>query len=235
MKKLFVILLLVMSIQMCAPEPKLDYKVSKSENYKISEKKMKRNSLEVKKGFEEDYKKFKENMKTSINKLIEEMVKKEGINDEDLDTQTIKKMMINIIEKGIENQGIKIEEIKFFGDSDVQVTQKTKVFDSSKGIFANLQTGREYEVFELVAKKLQYKDLEDMMVQLEKIDKKEAQKKIFDGIFQIFDEELKKEENYMEMTSTVPMEKVNNVWHIKNLDEQTKVIETLLENFKQMM
>ena len=39
MKKLFMIFLLAMSIQMCGPDLKLDYNVTKSENYKISEKK----------------------------------------------------------------------------------------------------------------------------------------------------------------------------------------------------
>ena len=59
MKKLFMIFLLAMSIQMCVPDLKLDYNVTKSENYKISEKKMKKNSLEVKKAFEEDENKIK--------------------------------------------------------------------------------------------------------------------------------------------------------------------------------
>ena len=48
-KKLLMTVLVLLSVQMCGPEPKLDYNVTKSESYKISEKKMKKNSLEVKK------------------------------------------------------------------------------------------------------------------------------------------------------------------------------------------
>ncbi|EEX74507.1 hypothetical protein GCWU000323_01554 [Leptotrichia hofstadii F0254] len=57
-KKLVMTVLVLLSVQMCGPEPKLDYNVTKSESYKISEKKMKKNSLEVKKGFEADNEKF---------------------------------------------------------------------------------------------------------------------------------------------------------------------------------
>ena len=228
-KKLVMTVLVLLSVQMCGPEPKLDYNVTKSESYKISEKKMKKNSLEVKKGFEADNDKFRNKAKEVTKKFIEDMMAKEFQNkNETFATQAMKQMVVNMIEKGIEYQKSKIEEIRFFNDEEVQITQKVKVFDNSKGNIAKLQN--EYELLKLVAQKLQYKDIQDMTSQMEKMGKKEAFSKFMNGISGVIEDEFKKEENYTEMTTTVNMNKVNNTWHIKNLDEQIKALETIFSN-----
>ena len=56
-----------------------------------------------------------------------------------------------------------------------------------------------------------------------------------DAISRVIEDELKKEENYMEMTITVGMHKVNNTWHVKNLDEQIKMVEAVLSNLENSM
>ena len=226
--------LVLLSVQMCGSEPKLDYNVTKSESYKISEKKMKKNSLEVKKGFEADNDKFRNKAKEVTKKFIEDMMAKEFQNkNETFATQAMKQMVVNMIEKGIEYQKSKIEEIRFFNDEEVQITQKVKVFDNSKGNIAKLQN--EYELLKLVAQKLQYKDIQDMTSQMEKMGKKEAFSKFMNGISGVIEDEFKKEENYTEMTTTVNMNKVNNTWHIKNLDEQIKAIEMIFSNLSNSM
>ena len=226
--------LVLLSVQMCGPEPKLDYNVTRSENYKISEQKMKKESLEVKKGFEADNDKFRNKAKEVTKKFIEDMMAKEFQNkNETFATQAMKQMVVNMIEKGIEYQKSKIEEIRFFNDEEVQITQKVKVFDNSKGNIAKLQN--EYELLKLVAQKLQYKDIQDMTSQMEKMDKKEAFSKFMNGISGVIEDEFKKEENYTEMTTTVNMNKVNNTWHIKNLDEQIKAIEMIFSNLSNSM
>ena len=233
-KKLLMMVLVLLSVQMCGPEPKLDYNVTKSESYKISEKKMKKNSLEVKKGFEADNDKFRNKAKEVTKKFIEDMMAKEFQNkNETFATQAMKQMVVNMIEKGIEYQKSKIEEIRFFNDEEVQITQKVKVFDNSKGNIAKLQN--EYELLKLVAQKLQYKDIQDMSSQMEKMGKKEAFSKFMNGISGVIEDEFKKEENYTEMTTTVNMNKVNNTWHIKNLDEQIKAIEMIFSNLSNSM
>ena len=233
-KKLLMTVLVLLSVQMCGPEPKLDYNVTKSESYKISEKKMKKNSLEVKKGFEADNDKFRNKAKEVTKKFIEDMMAKEFQNkNETFATQAMKQMAVNMIEKGIEYQKSKIEEIRFFNDEEVQITQKVKVFDNSKGNIAKLQN--EYELLKLVAQKLQYKDIQDMTSQMEKMGKKEAFSKFMNGISGVIEDEFKKEENYTEMTTTVNMNKVNNTWHIKNLDEQIKALETIFSNLANSM
>ena len=233
-KKLLMTVLVLLSVQMCGPEPKLDYNVTKSESYKISEKKMKKNSLEVKKGFEADNNKFRNKAKEVTKKFIEDMMAKEFQNkNETFATQAMKQMVVNMIEKGIEYQKSKIEEIRFFNDEEVQITQKVKVFDNSKGNIAKLQN--EYELLKLVAQKLQYKDIQDMTSQMEKMGKKEAFSKFMNGISGVIEDEFKKEENYTEMTTTVNMNKVNNTWHIKNLDEQIKAIEMIFSNLSNSM
>ena len=226
--------LVLLSVQMCGPEPKLDYNVTKSESYKISEKKMKKNSLEVKKGFEADNDKFRNKAKEVTKKFIQDIMAKEFQNkDETFATQAMKQMVVNMIEKGIEYQKSKIEEIRFFNDEEVQITQKVKVFDNSKGNIAKLQN--EYELLKLVAQKLQYKDIQDMTSQMEKMGKKEAFSKFMNGISGVIEDEFKKEENYTEMTTTVNMNKVNNTWHVKNLDEQIKAIEMIFSNLSNSM
>ena len=233
-KKLLMTVLVLLSVQMCGPEPKLDYNVTKSESYKISEKKMKKNSLEVKKGFEADNDKFRNKAKEVTKKFIQDIMAKEFQNkNETFATQAMKQMVVNMIEKGIEYQKSKIEEIRFFNDEEVQITQKVKVFDNSKGNIAKLQN--EYELLKLVAQKLQYKDIQDMTSQMEKMGKKEAFSKFMNGISGVIEDEFKKEENYTEMTTTVNMNKVNNTWHIKNLDEQIKAIEMIFSNLSNSM
>ena len=220
MKKLFMIFLLAMSIQMCGPDLKLDYNVTKSENYKISEKKMKRNSLEVKKAFEEDQKKFKEKVKELATKVIEEQIKSTKNGGDDLSLQTAKQMAVRMIEKGIEYQKSKIEEIKFFSDKDAQISQKVKILDNSK--IQKLQN--EGVLFDLVAKKLKYKDVNE---------KNEGTSKIMNGIAEVMDDEMKKEENYTQVSATVNMEKINGKWQIKDLNEQIKNIEIIFSNLSQ--
>ena len=233
-KKLLMTVLVLLSVQMCGPEPKLDYNVTKSESYKISEKKMKKNSLEVKKGFEADNDKFRNKVKEVTKKFIEDMMAREFQNkNETFATQAMKQMVVNMIEKGIEYQKSKIEEIRFFNDEEVQITQKVKVFDNSKGNIAKLQN--EYALLKLVAQKLQYKDIQDMTSRMEKMGEKEVFSKFMNGISGVIEDEFKKEENYTEMTTTVNMNKVNNTWHIKNLDEQIKVIEMIFSNLSNSM
>ena len=233
-KKLVMTVLVLLSVQMCGPEPKLDYNVTKSESYKISEKKMKKNSLEVKKGFEADNEKFEKKVKESAKSFIENMVAKQSISgNETFADQAMKQMAVNMIEKGIEYQKNKIEEIRFFNDEEAEITQKVKVFSNNNGSFAKLQN--EYELLKLVAQKLQYKDIQDMTSQMEKMGKKEAFSKFMNGISGVIEDEFKKEENYTEMTTTVNMNKVNNTWHIKNLDEQIKAIEMIFSNLSNSM
>ena len=233
-KKLVMTVLVLLSVQMCGPEPKLDYNVTKSESYKISEKKMKKNSLEVKKGFEADNEKFEKKVKESAKSFIENMVAKRSVSgNETFADQAMKQMVVNMIEKGIEYQKNKIEEIRFFNDEEVQITQKVKVFSNNNGSFAKLQN--EYELFKRVAEKLQYKDTEDMMSQMEKMDRKEAFSKLMKGISEVIEDEFKKEENYTEMTTTVSVRKVNNTWHIKNLDEQIKAVDMLFSSLANSM
>ena len=236
MKKLVMTLLVLLSVQMCGPEPKLDYNVTKSESYKVSEKKMKKESLEVKKGFEADKKKYRKKVKNAAKNFIESIVAKESQSqsgDEAFATRAVTQMAVDMIEKGIEYQQNKIEEIKFFNDEEVQITQKVKVLDSRKGNISKLQN--ESELFALVAKKLNYKDTEDMITQMNKMDKKETFSKIINGVSEVMEDEFKKEENYSEMTVTVNMSKVNNAWHIKNLDDQIKAVEMLFSSLANSM
>jgi len=233
-KKLVITLLVILSLQMFGFESKLDYNVTRSENYKISEQKMKKESLEVKKGFEADNDKFRNKVKEVTKKFIEDMMAREFQNkNETFATQAMKQMVVNMIEKGIEYQKSKIEEIRFFNDEEVQITQKVKVFDNSKGNIAKLQN--EYALLKLVAQKLQYKDIQDMTSRMEKMGEKEVFSKFMNGISGVIEDEFKKEENYTEMTTTVNMNKVNNTWHIKNLDEQIKVIEMIFSNLSNSM
>ena len=74
-----------------------------------------------------------------------------------------------------------------------------------------------------------------MTSQMEKMGKKEAFSKFMNGISGVIEDEFKKEENYTEMTTTVNMNKVNNTWHIKNLDEQIKAIEMIFSNLSNSM
>ena len=228
-KKLVMTVLVLLTVQMCGPEPKLDYNVTKSESYKISEKKMKKNSLEVKKGFEADTEKYKSKTKEAAKSFLEKTVEKatQGT-DESFAAEMLKQMAVSMMEKGIEHQQSKIEEIRFFNDTEAQVTQKVKIFDGSKGNIAKFQN--EYELLKLVAQKLKYKDTEDMIAQMEKMNKKEVFSKIMNAISEIIEDEFKKEENYIEMTVTSNMNKVNNAWHMKDLDEQIKALETIFSN-----
>jgi len=162
------------------------------------------------------------------------MVAKQSISgNETFSDQAMKQMAVNMIEKGIEYQKNKIEEIRFFNDEEAEITQKVKVFSNNNDSFAKLQN--EYELFKRVAEKLQYKDTEDMMSQMEKMDRKEVFSKLMNGISEVIEDEFKKEENYTEMTTTVSVRKVNNTWHIKNLDEQIKAVDVLFSSLANSM
>lgn len=65
-------------------------------------------------------------MKELATKVIEEQIKSTKNGNDDLSLQTAKQMAVRMIEKGIEYQKSKIEEIKFFSDKDAQISQKRK-------------------------------------------------------------------------------------------------------------
>ena len=190
---------------------------------------MKKNSLEVKKAFEEDQQKFKEKVKELATKVIEDQIKSTKNGNDDLSLQTAKQMAVRMIEKGIEYQKSKIEEIKFFSDKDAQISQKVKILDNSK--IQKLQN--ESVLFDLVAKKLKYKDVNDMISKMQSTDKNEGTSKIMNGIAEVMDDEMKKEENYTQVSATVNMEKINGKWQIKDLNEQIKNIEIIFSNLSQ--
>ena len=138
-------------------------------------------------------------------------------------------MAVRMIEKGIEYQKSKVEEIKFFSDKEAQISQKVKVLDNSK--IQKLQN--EPMLFGLVAKKLNYKDVNEMISKMQEMNKNEAFSKIMNGIADVMDDEMKKEENYTQISSTVNMEKINGKWQIKDLNEQIKNIEIIFSNLSQ--
>ena len=53
------------------------------------------------------------------------------------------------------------------------------------------------------------------------------------GIAEVMDDEMKKEENYTQVSATVNMEKINGKWQIKDLNEQIKNIEIIFSNLSQ--
>ena len=183
----------------------------------------------MKKAFEEDQKKFKEKVKELATKVIEDQIKSTKNGNDDLSLQTAKQMAVRMIEKGIEYQKSKIEEIKFFSDKDAQISQKVKILDNSK--IQKLQN--EGILFDLVAKKLKYKDVNDMISKMQSMDKNEGTSKIMNGIAEVMDDEMKKEENYTQVSATVNMEKINGKWQIKDLNEQIKNIEIIFSNLSQ--
>ena len=79
------------------------------------------------------------------------------------------------------------------------------------------------------------KNLFSLILLLEKMNKKEVFSKIMNAISEIIEDEFKKEENYIEMTVTSNMNKVNNTWHMKDLDEQIKALETIFSNLANSM
>ena len=104
-----------------------------------------------------------------------------------------------------------------------------KILDNSK--IQKLQN--ESVLFDLVAKKLKYKDVNDMISKMQSMDKNEGTSKIMNGIAEVMDDEMKKEENYTQVSATVNMEKINGKWQIKDLNEQIKNIEIIFSNLSQ--
>lgn len=84
-----------------------------------------------------------------------------------------------------------------------------------------------------MAKKLKYKDVNDMISKMQSMDKNEGTSKIMNGIAEVMDDEMKKEENYTQVSATVNMEKINGKWQIKDLNEQIKNIEIIFSNLSQ--
>ena len=104
-----------------------------------------------------------------------------------------------------------------------------KILDNSK--IQKLQN--EGVLFDLVAKKLKYKDVNDMISKMQSMDKNEGTSKIMNGIAEVMEDEMKKEENYTQVSATVNMEKINGKWQIKDLNEQIKNIEIIFSNLSQ--
>ena len=72
-----------------------------------------------------------------------------------------------------------------------------------------------------------------MISKMQSMDKNEGTSKIMNGIAEVMDDEMKKEENYTQVSATVNMEKINGKWQIKDLNEQIKNIEIIFSNLSQ--
>ena len=80
---------------------------------------------------------------------------------------------------------------------------------------------------------MKYKDVNDMISKMQSMDKNEGTSKIMNGIAEVMDDEIKKEENYTQVSATVNIEKINGKWQIKDLNEQIKNIEIIFSNLSQ--
>lgn len=227
MKKLVMVLLLAMSIQMCAPDVKLDYNVTKSESYKISKGKLEKNSIAVKEGFEADQKKLKDRVKEIANNLISKKLNE--INEDAVPTNILKQLTVRMVEKSFENQTSKIEEIKFFNEDEAQIRVKAKAFDNSKSSLSAIANDTS-KLGEIIAKKMNFKSTNEMFESLDKMENNEGVKKFFDTLGLIIEDEFKKPENYTEISANVNMKKINGKWQIPNIDNEIKNAEFLLNN-----
>ena len=218
MKKLLLIVLMVLSLQLFSE----DYKVVLKKGVTLSQQEINKNNKEIEVAFKRDYSLLTvatfEGGKAMVSRMMESQ-----LNLPAMDNKTSKKVMkkmeeysIGLFDDLLSKYKTKVIKIRYVTNDIVEVTAEISIPDITKSFENYMQLMSEDDIFN-----------EKKLAEMSKLPKDKFEDII---ITKMFDNMKKSFENIDEYTSTkgtIYLEKDNNRWGVAELDEK-------IRNFREM-
>ena len=218
MKKLLLIVLMVLSLQLFSE----DYKVVLKKGVTLSQQEINRNNKEIETAFKRDYSLITgatmEGMKSMISRMMESQ-----LNLPAMDSKTSKKVMkkmeeytIGLFDDLLSKYKTKIIKIRYAANDIVEVTAEISIPDITKSFDNYMQLMSEDDIFN-----------ERKLAEMSKLPKEEFEDIIIEKMFDNMTKSFKNIEGYTSIKGTIYLEKDNGRWGVAELDEKVR-------NFREM-
>ena len=218
MKKLLLIVLMVLSLQLFSE----DYKVVLKKGVTLSQQEINKNNKEIEVAFKRDYSLLTaatfEGGKAMVSRMMESQ-----LNLPAMDNKTSKKVMkkmeeytIDLFDDLLSKYKTKVIKIRYVTNDIVEVTAEISIPDITKSFDNYMQLMSEEDVFN-----------EKKLAEMSKLPKDKFEDMIIEKLFDNMTKSFKNIEGYTSMKGTIYLEKDNGRWGVAELDEKVR-------NFREM-
>ena len=218
MKKLLLIVLMVLSLQLFSE----DYKVVLKKGVTLSQQEINKNNKEIEVAFKRDYSLLTaatfEGGKPMASRMMESQ-----LNLPAMDSKTSKKVMkkmeeytIGLFDDLLSKYKTKIIKIRYAANDIVEVTAEISIPDITKSFDNYMQLMSEDDIFN-----------ERKLAEMSKLPKEEFEDIIIEKMFDNMTKSFKNIEGYTSMKGTIYLEKDNGRWGVAELEEKVR-------NFREM-
>ena len=218
MKKLLLIVLMVLSLQLFSE----DYKVVLKKGVTLSQQEINKNNKEIEVAFKRDYRLITEatfeGLKTMVSGIMESQMDLPAM-DKKTSLKFKKKMeeyTIGLFDDLLSKYKTKIIKIRYAANDIVEVTAEISIPDITKSFDNYMQLMSEDDIFN-----------ERKLAEMSKLPKEEFEDIIMEKMFDNMTKSFKNIEGYTSMKGTIYLEKDNGKWGVAELDEKVR-------NFREM-
>ena len=218
MKKLLLIVLMVLSLQLFSE----DYKVVLKKGVTLSQQEINKNNKEIEVAFKRDYKLITEatfeGVKTMVSGMMESQMDLPAM-DKKTSLKFKKKMeeyTVDLLNDLLNKYKTKVIKIRYAANDIVEVTAEISIPDITKSFDNYMQLMSEDDIFN-----------ERKLAEMSKLPKEEFEDIIMEKMFDNMTKSFKNIEGYTSMKGTIYLEKDNGKWGVAELDEKVR-------NFREM-
>ncbi len=218
MKKLLLIVLMVLSLQLFSE----DYKVVLKKGVTLSQQEINKNNKEIEVAFKRDYKLITEatfeGVKTMVSGMMESQMDLPAM-DKKTSLKFKKKMeeyTVDLLNDLLNKYKTKVIKIRYAANDIVEVTAEISIPDITKSFDNYMQLMSEDDIFN-----------ERKLAEMSKLPKEEFEDIIMEKMFDNMTKSFKNIEGYTSMKGTIYLEKDNGRWGVAELDEKVR-------NFREM-
>lgn len=218
MKKLLLIVLMVLSLQLFSE----DYKVVLKKGVTLSQQEINKNNKEIEVAFKRDYRLITEATFEGLKTMVSGMMESQ-LNLPAMDSKTSKKVMkkmeeytIGLFDDLLSKYKTKIIKIRYAANDIVEVTAEISIPDITKSFDNYMQLMSEDDIFN-----------ERKLAEMSKLPKEEFEDIIIEKIFDNMTKSFKNIDGYTSVKGTIYLEKDNGRWGVAELDEKVR-------NFREM-
>ena len=218
MKKLLLIVLMVLSLQLFSE----DYKVVLKKGVTLSQQEINKNNKEIEVAFKRDYRLITEATFEGLKTMVSGMMESQ-LNLPAMDSKTSRKVMkkmeeytIDLFDDLLSKYKTKIIKIRYAANDIVEVTAEISIPDITKSFDNYMQLMSEDDIFN-----------ERKLAEMSKLPKEEFEDIIIEKIFDNMTKSFKNIDGYTSVKGTIYLEKDNGKWGVAELDEKVR-------NFREM-
>lgn len=218
MKKLLLIVLMVLSLQLFSE----DYKVVLKKGVTLSQQEINKNNKEIEVAFKRDYRLITEATFEGLKTMVSGMMESQ-LNLPAMDSKTSKKVMkkmeeytIDLFDDLLSKYKTKVIKIRYAANDIVEVTAEISIPDITKSFDNYMQLMSEDDIFN-----------ERKLAEMSKLPKEEFEDIIIEKIFDNMTKSFKNIDGYTSVKGTIYLEKDNGRWGVAELDEKVR-------NFREM-